>query len=75
MRMWFGLMAPTGTPNDIVEKLSKAASEALKSDTVKAALAKQGYSPLPGSRQEFGVFIRDEINKWSKVVETIGQIE
>jgi tripartite-type tricarboxylate transporter receptor subunit TctC len=75
MRMWFGLMAPKGTPNDVVEKLSKAASEALESDTVQAALAKQGYSPLPGTRQEFEVFVREEIKKWGKVVQTIGQIE
>lgn len=75
MRMWFGLMAPKGTPNDVVEKLSKAASEALKSDTVQAALAKQGYSPLPGTRQEFEVFVHEEIKKWGKVVQTIGQIE
>ena len=75
MRMWFGLMAPKGTPNDVVEKLSKAASEALQSDTVQAALAKQGYSPLPGTRQEFEVFIHEEIKKWGKVVQIIGQIE
>ena len=42
MRMWFGLMAPVGTPDDIVEKLSKAAADAVKSDSVKDALAKQG---------------------------------
>ncbi len=35
MRMWFGLMAPNGTPDDIVENLSRAAAEALKSDAVK----------------------------------------
>jgi tripartite-type tricarboxylate transporter receptor subunit TctC len=75
MRMWFGLMAPNGTPNDIVETLSRAAAEALKSDAVKAALAKQGYDPLPGTRQQFGAFIREEIDKWGKVVATFGPIE
>ena len=75
MRMWFGLMAPTGTSDEIVEKLSHAANEALKSDTLKAALAKQGYDPLPGTRQQFGAFIRAEIDKWSKVVATFGPIE
>jgi tripartite-type tricarboxylate transporter receptor subunit TctC len=75
MRMWFGLMAPLGTPDSIVDKLSHAASEALKSDGVKAALAKQGYEPPPGTRQQFGTFIREEIDKWAKVVATFGPIE
>jgi tripartite-type tricarboxylate transporter receptor subunit TctC len=42
---------------------------------VKEALAKQGYDPLSGTRQEFGVFIKDEIDKWGKVVATFGPIE
>ena len=75
MRMWFGLMAPVGTPNDIIEKLSQAANDAIKSDGVKEALAKQGYDPLTGTRQQFGVFIREEIDKWGKVVATFGPIE
>ena len=75
MRMWFGLMAPLGTPDDIVDKLSQAAGEALRSDGVKAALAKQGYEPPPGTRQQFGAFIREEIDKWAKVVATFGPIE
>jgi tripartite-type tricarboxylate transporter receptor subunit TctC len=75
MRMWFGLMAPVGTPDDIIEKLSMTAAEAVKSDDVKAALAKQGYDPLGGSRQEFGAFIQDEIEKWGKVVATFGPVE
>jgi tripartite-type tricarboxylate transporter receptor subunit TctC len=75
MRMWFGLMAPVGTPDDIIDTLSKAAGEALKSDSVKEALAKQGYDPLSGTRQEFGTFIKDEIEKWGKVVTTFGPVE
>jgi tripartite-type tricarboxylate transporter receptor subunit TctC len=75
MRMWFGLMAPVGTSDEIVDKLSKAATEAVKSESVKEALAKQGYDPLGGTRQQFGTFIKDEIDKWGKVVATFGPIE
>jgi tripartite-type tricarboxylate transporter receptor subunit TctC len=75
MRMWFGLMAPLGTPDDVVDKLSKAAAEAVNSDSVRDALAKQGYDPLGGTRQEFGAFINDEIEKWGKVVAAFGPIE
>jgi tripartite-type tricarboxylate transporter receptor subunit TctC len=75
MRMWFGLMAPAGTPEDVVDKLSRVAGEAVRSESVKEALAKQGYDPLGGTRQEFGAFIKDEIEKWGKVVATFGPIE
>ena len=72
MRMWFGLMAPVGTSDEIVDKLSKAAADAVQSESVKDALAKQGYDPLGGTRQQFGTFIKDEIEKWGKVVATFG---
>jgi tripartite-type tricarboxylate transporter receptor subunit TctC len=75
MRMWFGLMAPAGTPEDIVDKLSRAAAVALESDTVKEALARQGYDPLRGTRAQFDAFIREEIDKWGKVVATFGPVE
>ena len=75
MRMWFGLMAPVGTPEDLVDKLSRVAAESVRSESVKEALAKQGYDPLPGTRHEFGAFIKDEIEKWGKVVATFGPIE
>jgi tripartite-type tricarboxylate transporter receptor subunit TctC len=72
MRMWFGLMAPVGTSDEIVDKLSKAAADAVQSESVKDALAKQGYDSLGGTRQQFGTFIKDEIEKWGKVVATFG---
>jgi tripartite-type tricarboxylate transporter receptor subunit TctC len=75
MRMWFGLMAPLGTSDEIVDRLSKAAAEAVQSESVKDALAKQGYDPLGGTRQQFGTFIKDEIDKWGKVVATFGPVE
>jgi tripartite-type tricarboxylate transporter receptor subunit TctC len=74
MSIWFGLVAPAGISREIVDRLSAATRQALNSDDVKAALAKQGYTPLTGTPEEFGVFIRKEIDKWAKVVQVVGTI-
>jgi tripartite-type tricarboxylate transporter receptor subunit TctC len=74
MRMWFGLMAPAGTPPAIVEKLAKAAEKALQSPTVKDALAKQGFDAIYENPKDYAAFIQKEIDKWGRVVKTIGTI-
>src|SRR5215208_4124221 len=51
--VWFGLMAPAGTPRAAVDKLAAAANKALKSDGVVAKLRAQGFEPLGGSPDEF----------------------
>ena len=67
-----GILAPTGTPRDIVEKLSRAANEAVKSAEVLALLKTQGIDPLGGSPEEFARFIDDELKKWASVVNDAG---
>lgn len=70
--IWMGLLAPAGTPPDIVDKLSGAANEALKSKEVLALLEKQGVDPLGGTPAEFARFIDAELKKWDGVVKTAG---
>jgi tripartite-type tricarboxylate transporter receptor subunit TctC len=74
MRLWFGLVAPAGTPQDIIDRLAKAARTATDSPDLKAGLARQGYSALSGTPEDFGVLIRAEIDKWAKVVPAIGSL-
>jgi tripartite-type tricarboxylate transporter receptor subunit TctC len=62
--LWFGLLAPAGTPKDVVDKLSKATNEALKSP--------EGMDILGGSPEEFGKLIASETDKWAKVVKAAG---
>lgn len=70
--IWMGLLAPAGTPPEIVDKLSRAANEALKSSEMQAVLEKQGVDPLGGTPAAFAKFIDDELKKWAGVVKTAG---
>jgi tripartite-type tricarboxylate transporter receptor subunit TctC len=70
--IWMGLLAPSGTPPDIVEKLSQAANEALKTKEVLTLLQTQGVDPLGGTPAEFAHFIGDELKKWDGVVRAAG---
>jgi tripartite-type tricarboxylate transporter receptor subunit TctC len=70
--IWMGMLAPAGTPAEIVDKLSRAANEALKSKEVQALLEKQGVDPLGGTPAEFARFIDDELKKWDGVVKAAG---
>ena len=70
--IWMGLLAPSGTPPEIVDKLSRAANEALKSKEVLSLMERQGVDPLGGTPAEFGRFIDDELKKWDGVVKASG---
>jgi tripartite-type tricarboxylate transporter receptor subunit TctC len=66
--IWIGLLAPVATPPAIVDKLSAAANEALKSEAVRTALKQQGTDPVGGTPKEFADFIRADIEKWIAVL-------
>jgi len=65
--VWMGLLAPAGTPREVVNKLARAANGALRSSDVLAPLRAQGFEPIGGSPDEFGRYIDDELRKWSNV--------
>src|SRR5499426_934494 len=65
--VWSGLLAPAGTPPDIVDKLAHAVNDALKSRDVIEPLQKQGIDVLGGTPQEFADYIRSETAKWTRV--------
>ena len=70
--VWFGLMAPAGTPRPIIDKLSIAANAALKSDDVSSKLKAAGFDPLGGSPDEFTQFVAREMAKWATAAEAAG---
>lgn len=70
--VWFGLMAPAGTPLPIIDKLAAAANAALKSPQLVAKLTAAQFEPLGGSPDEFAAFIARETAKWRMVAEATG---
>ena len=70
--LWFGMLAPAGTPREIVDKVSVGINEALKMDDVIQALRKQGFEPLGGTPDEFSGYIKSEIAQWARVAQSAG---
>jgi tripartite-type tricarboxylate transporter receptor subunit TctC len=69
---WFGLMAPAGTPPDIINRIQQEAAKALASPAMKEKLLAQGAIPSGMGTAEFAKFIDGEIKKWAPVVKTSG---
>ena len=70
--VWFGLMAPAGTPRAVIEKLAVTANAALKSEDVIAKLAASGFEPLGGSREEFAQLIARGMVTWAAAAKAAG---
>jgi tripartite-type tricarboxylate transporter receptor subunit TctC len=70
---WFGLLAPAGTPRDIVMRLHAAVVQALGDPATKERFTASGATPSPSaSPEEFGAFMRAETKKWGKVIRAAG---
>jgi tripartite-type tricarboxylate transporter receptor subunit TctC len=69
---FFGVVAPAGTPANIVNKLNTAINEALRSSEMQASLAKLGAEASPETPQQFAAFIAAETQKWTMVATTAG---
>jgi hypothetical protein len=65
---WFGVGTPRNTPADVVEKLNKEINAGLRDPNMKTRLAELGTTVFASSPAEFGKFLAEEIEKWSKVV-------
>ena len=65
---WNGLLAPAGTPPDVVARLNDAVVKAMRSPAMKELLAKIGTEPAWDTPEEFAAFLREETAKWSQVI-------
>jgi tripartite-type tricarboxylate transporter receptor subunit TctC len=70
--IWFGLMAPAGTPRAIVDKLAKATTTAIRTKEVIDAWRPQGIDPMEGGPDEFARHIDSEIKRWGEVAVAAG---
>ncbi len=69
---WVGLLAPTGTPVPVIDRLNREINAILSAPAMQASLAKLGLDGRPGSPQQFGAFLADELPKWAEIVRVAG---
>ena len=69
---WYGMIAPAGTPPDIVAALNRAANAAMNDPQVKQRLADQGLTVAGDTPEQFRKFIDSETGKWAKVIKDAG---
>jgi tripartite-type tricarboxylate transporter receptor subunit TctC len=69
---WFGLVAPAGTPREIINKIRNDVAKALESSEVREKFAMQGALPVGDTPEQFTAYIRAEVDKWTQVVKFSG---
>ncbi|MGI8527425.1 MAG: Bug family tripartite tricarboxylate transporter substrate binding protein [Pseudolabrys sp.] len=70
--IWLGIMAPKGTPPDIIKTLNTEINKVIERPEVRDAWAKQGAIPMHMSAAEFDAYLRKDIDKWAEVVKVSG---
>ena len=70
--IWIGVMAPAGTPQPIVTRLSTEINKILGRADVRAAWKKQGANTMVMTPEQFGTYVQSEIDKWAKVIQANG---
>jgi tripartite-type tricarboxylate transporter receptor subunit TctC len=69
---WFGLFAPVATPRELVAKISADANRVLAEPDVKQRMLAMGAEPAGNSPEQFAKFVRDEMDKWTRLMKERG---
>jgi tripartite-type tricarboxylate transporter receptor subunit TctC len=69
---WYGLMAPKGTPPEIVERLNREVKAAMEAPDISEKLRSAGTEPAGGSAEQFRGFLAGEIRQWAEVAKSVG---
>jgi tripartite-type tricarboxylate transporter receptor subunit TctC len=69
---WFGVFVPAGTPQEIVERLSKELLDALSKADIRKRLADVGVEVDPLGPEAFGRFVREQIERWGRLIRAAG---
>jgi tripartite-type tricarboxylate transporter receptor subunit TctC len=67
---WFGLVAPPGTPSAVLARVNADAVEALRLPDVQARFLEQGAEPVGNTQAEMAAFVKEEMARWQKVIQT-----
>jgi len=70
--LWQGIVAPLGTPRDIVMKLNQQIVANLKTAALKGQFAAQGLDAVGNTPEQFGAYIKQEADKWARVIKVSG---
>jgi tripartite-type tricarboxylate transporter receptor subunit TctC len=69
---WNAMLAPAGTPSDIVNRLNAAIVKAVHAPEVREKLLAQGAEPIGDTPEQFGAYLKAEVAKWAKVIKASG---
>lgn len=70
--IWLGIIAPAGTPRSVVERLNAEITKITSSAEMREAWAKQGATAMTMTTDEFGRYLREDIDKWARIVKVSG---
>lgn len=70
--VWYGMLAPTGTPREIIARLNSELAKAVSAPDMKPKFASAGVEPLTSTPEEFGAFIRSEAARFARVIKEAG---
>jgi tripartite-type tricarboxylate transporter receptor subunit TctC len=68
---YYGLLAPSGTPSEVVASLNSAVNESLRSPELVSAMTRLGFGLKSGSPEEFAALIADQSGRWGPIVKRI----
>jgi len=71
--VWQGILAPAGTPKEVIAKLYRATARILQQPEVREQYASVGFEPVGSTPEAFGAFLKADIAKWAKVVQRSGR--
>jgi tripartite-type tricarboxylate transporter receptor subunit TctC len=72
LSVWFGILAPAGTPRDIVQRLNTEIVRILNSPEVKDRILKQGVEVQTSTPEQFDAFVKSEVARWANVIKDAG---
>ncbi len=71
MTSWQGLVAPSGTPREIVARLQSEVMKAVQHPDVQARMRAQGVTPVGNTAEAFTAFVRSEVDRWAKIAQAV----
>jgi tripartite-type tricarboxylate transporter receptor subunit TctC len=72
VEVWFGVVAPAGTPRNVLERLNAEVNRVLALPEVKRRFAEQGVRTIGGTPEEFAAYLKSQMTRWAKVVQEAG---